>query len=159
MCVCLCSQALRGVSALPEGPVHRRRQLQQDLQRRDQDGGETGLEPPNTEHRDHSAVSHRLRGRVNNESMTCSVCSVVFRDSNAVNCSYKDETDCIVHFQYSEDDEGNSILSVVEKPGRGSHVRLAASRGLRGGGEREGGGGGPCGTGSDTCIFFWIRVS
>lgn len=102
---------------------------------------------------------HRLRGRVNNESITCSVCSVVFRDSNAVNCSYKDETDCIVHFQYSEDDEGNSILSVVEKPGRGSHVRLAASRGLRGGGEREGGGGGPCRTGSDTCVSFWIRVS
>lgn len=40
---------------------------------------------------------------------------LVFRDSNAVNCSYKDENDCIVHFQYSEDDDG-SVLSVVEKP-------------------------------------------
>lgn len=40
----------------------------------------------------------------------------VFHDSNAVNCSYKDEDDCIVHFQYYEDDD-KSILSVVKKPG------------------------------------------
>lgn len=33
-----------------------------------------------------------------------------------MNCSYKDEDDCIVHFQYYEDDD-KSILSVVEKPG------------------------------------------
>lgn len=50
--------------------------------------------------------------------MILSVRPAVFRDSNAVNCSYKDENDCIVHFQYSEDDNGNSVLSVVEKPGR-----------------------------------------
>lgn len=38
-----------------------------------------------------------------------------FRDTNAVNCSYKDVNDCVVHFQYSEDDTG-SILSVVKEP-------------------------------------------
>lgn len=41
---------------------------------------------------------------------------LVFHDSNAVNCSYKDVEDCIVHFQYYEDDSGKSILFVVKEP-------------------------------------------
>lgn len=39
-----------------------------------------------------------------------------FKDPNAVNCSYKDENDCIVHFQYYEDKTGKSILYVVKEP-------------------------------------------
>ncbi|KAG7504767.1 hypothetical protein JOB18_016515 [Solea senegalensis] len=36
--------------------------------------------------------------------------------TNAVNCSYKDEVDCVVHFQYYEDETGKSILFVVKEP-------------------------------------------
>ncbi|XP_034567926.1 integrin beta-3-like [Notolabrus celidotus] len=35
---------------------------------------------------------------------------------NAVNCSYKDENDCVQHFQYYEEDTGKSILYVVKEP-------------------------------------------
>ncbi|XP_075941693.1 integrin beta-3a [Anarhichas minor] len=38
------------------------------------------------------------------------------RNKNAVNCSYKDEDDCIEHFQYYEDENGKSILYVVKEP-------------------------------------------
>uniref|UniRef100_A0A674NLW0 Integrin beta n=1 Tax=Takifugu rubripes TaxID=31033 RepID=A0A674NLW0_TAKRU len=41
---------------------------------------------------------------------------IIFQDNNAVNCSYKDEDDCVVHFQYYEDRSGKSILFVVNKP-------------------------------------------
>lgn len=41
----------------------------------------------------------------------------VLHDSNAVNCSYKDENDCVEHFQYYEDESGKSILYVVKEPG------------------------------------------
>ncbi|KAL6103187.1 itgb3 [Pungitius sinensis] len=41
---------------------------------------------------------------------------LVFHDANAVNCSYKDENDCVVHFQYYEDGSGKSILDVVKEP-------------------------------------------
>lgn len=40
----------------------------------------------------------------------------VSQDSNAVNCSYKDENDCVQHFQYFEDQSGKSILYVVKEP-------------------------------------------
>lgn len=36
---------------------------------------------------------------------------------NGVNCSYKDENDCVQHFQYYVDVAGKSILSVVKEPG------------------------------------------
>ncbi|KAM4534859.1 integrin beta-3a [Fundulus diaphanus] len=39
-----------------------------------------------------------------------------FQEQNTVNCSYKDENDCIVHFQYYEDKTGNSVLYVVKEP-------------------------------------------
>ncbi|OBS65129.1 hypothetical protein A6R68_06330 [Neotoma lepida] len=35
---------------------------------------------------------------------------------NAVNCTYKNEDDCVVRFQYSEDTSGRAILYVVEEP-------------------------------------------
>lgn len=38
--------------------------------------------------------------------------------TNAVNCSYKDENDCVVRFQYYEDVSGKSILFVVKEPGK-----------------------------------------
>uniref|UniRef100_A0A8C6WYM1 Integrin beta n=1 Tax=Neogobius melanostomus TaxID=47308 RepID=A0A8C6WYM1_9GOBI len=40
----------------------------------------------------------------------------VSQDSNSVNCSYKDENDCVQHFQYYEDESGKSILYVVKEP-------------------------------------------
>ncbi|XP_072298988.1 integrin beta-3a [Eucyclogobius newberryi] len=40
----------------------------------------------------------------------------VSQSSNAVNCSYKDENDCVQHFQYYEDDSGKSVLYVVKEP-------------------------------------------
>ncbi|GLD49064.1 integrin beta-3-like protein [Lates japonicus] len=43
------------------------------------------------------------------------VVELVFHDRNAVNCSYKDENDCVVHFQYYEDDSGKSNLFVVKE--------------------------------------------
>lgn len=41
----------------------------------------------------------------------------MYHETNAVNCSYKDETDCVVHFQYYEDESGKSILFVTKEPG------------------------------------------
>ncbi|XP_044531065.1 integrin beta-3 [Gracilinanus agilis] len=35
---------------------------------------------------------------------------------DAVNCTYKDENDCVVRFQYYEDSSGKSILYVVDEP-------------------------------------------
>ncbi|XP_078293641.1 integrin beta-3-like [Panthera onca] len=35
---------------------------------------------------------------------------------DAVNCTYKNEDDCVVRFQYYEDSSGKSILYVVEEP-------------------------------------------
>lgn len=41
----------------------------------------------------------------------------VFHDKNAVNCTYKDEDDCVQRFQYYEDNSGKSVLSLVKEPG------------------------------------------
>nr|XP_046271838.1 integrin beta-3a [Scatophagus argus] len=41
---------------------------------------------------------------------------LVLSYTNGVNCSYKDENDCVVHFQYYEDESGKSILVVVKEP-------------------------------------------
>ncbi|KAH0626927.1 hypothetical protein JD844_002230 [Phrynosoma platyrhinos] len=38
------------------------------------------------------------------------------KGENAVNCTYKDEDDCVVRFQYYEDSSGKSILYVIEEP-------------------------------------------
>ncbi|KAM7387323.1 hypothetical protein PAMA_009783 [Pampus argenteus] len=37
-------------------------------------------------------------------------------EKNAVDCSYRDENNCVVRFQYYEDNSGKSILSVVKEP-------------------------------------------
>lgn len=42
----------------------------------------------------------------------------VLHDTNAVNCTYKDENDCVERFQYYEDASGKSILFVVREPGK-----------------------------------------
>ncbi|XP_076853299.1 integrin beta-3a [Brachyhypopomus gauderio] len=41
---------------------------------------------------------------------------LVFHEKSAVNCTYKDEDDCVNHFQYYEDISGNSILYLVKEP-------------------------------------------
>ncbi|KPP71821.1 hypothetical protein Z043_109221 [Scleropages formosus] len=35
---------------------------------------------------------------------------------NGVNCTYKDENDCIMYFQYYEDSSSRSILSIIKEP-------------------------------------------
>lgn len=47
----------------------------------------------------------------------CRLYPTAFNDRNAVNCSYQDENDCVVHFQYYEDESGKSILLVVKELG------------------------------------------
>lgn len=42
----------------------------------------------------------------------------MLHDTNAVNCTYKDEDDCVERFQYYEDASGKSILYVVKEPGK-----------------------------------------
>ncbi|XP_061761391.1 integrin beta-3-like [Nerophis ophidion] len=44
------------------------------------------------------------------------VTEIEFHSKNAVNCSYKDENDCVEHFQYYEDESGKSILYVIKEP-------------------------------------------
>ncbi|KYO46518.1 integrin beta-3 isoform X1 [Alligator mississippiensis] len=38
------------------------------------------------------------------------------KGKDAVNCTYKDENDCVVRFQYYEDSSGKSILYVIKEP-------------------------------------------
>nr|XP_033774857.1 integrin beta-3 [Geotrypetes seraphini] len=44
-----------------------------------------------------------------------SVMELVDNGKNAVNCTYKDENDCVVRFQYHEDVSGKSILYVISE--------------------------------------------
>lgn len=46
-------------------------------------------------------------------------------ETNAVNCTYKDEDDCVERFQYHEDASGKSILYVVKEPGKSNLASLA----------------------------------
>ncbi|XP_054463425.1 integrin beta-3-like [Anoplopoma fimbria] len=41
---------------------------------------------------------------------------LVLDSQNSVNCSYKDDNDCVEHFLYYEDESGKSILYVVKEP-------------------------------------------
>uniref|UniRef100_A0A7N8XYW3 Integrin beta n=1 Tax=Mastacembelus armatus TaxID=205130 RepID=A0A7N8XYW3_9TELE len=67
---------------------------------------------------------HFKRGQYTEDNSCNRICKdeiklveeLVFNDRNAVNCSYKDENDCVVHFQYYEDESGKSILFVVKEP-------------------------------------------
>lgn len=47
----------------------------------------------------------------------------VLHDTNAVNCTYKDEDDCVERFQYYEDTSGKSILFVIKEPGKRAPLR------------------------------------
>ncbi|XP_026063719.1 integrin beta-3a [Carassius auratus] len=44
------------------------------------------------------------------------VIELVFHEKNSVNCSYKDEDDCVQNFQYYEDASGKSFLYLVKEP-------------------------------------------
>ncbi|OCT62291.1 integrin beta-3 isoform X1 [Xenopus laevis] len=44
-----------------------------------------------------------------------SVTELVDNGKNAVNCTYKDENDCVVRFQYHEDASGKSVLYVINE--------------------------------------------
>uniref|UniRef100_A0A8C9ZK10 Integrin beta n=1 Tax=Sander lucioperca TaxID=283035 RepID=A0A8C9ZK10_SANLU len=67
---------------------------------------------------------HFKRGQYTDDNSCSRICKdeikvvdeLVFHDRLAVNCSYKDENDCVVYFQYYEDESGKSILFVVKEP-------------------------------------------
>ncbi|KAM9784077.1 integrin beta-3-like isoform X2 [Syngnathus typhle] len=67
---------------------------------------------------------HFKRGQYTDDNSCSRICrdeirvvtQLEFLSKNAVNCSYKDENDCVEHFQYYEDDSGKSILFVIKEP-------------------------------------------
>ncbi|KAK9530354.1 hypothetical protein VZT92_011860 [Zoarces viviparus] len=67
---------------------------------------------------------HFKRGKLFDDNTCSRICKdeivlvdeIVLHDTNAVNCTYKDEDDCVEHFQYYEDASGKSILFVVKEP-------------------------------------------
>uniref|UniRef100_A0A8C1V8E0 Integrin beta n=1 Tax=Cyprinus carpio TaxID=7962 RepID=A0A8C1V8E0_CYPCA len=67
---------------------------------------------------------HFKRGKLFDDDTCTRICrdeirlvdDLVFHDKNAVNCTYKDEDDCVQRFQYYEDNSGKSILSLVKEP-------------------------------------------
>ncbi|XP_057673179.1 integrin beta-3-like isoform X2 [Corythoichthys intestinalis] len=67
---------------------------------------------------------HFKRGQYTEDESCSRICKdqikvvtqLEFLSENAVNCSYKDENDCVEHFQYYEDESGKSILFVIEEP-------------------------------------------
>uniref|UniRef100_A0A672JH55 Integrin beta n=1 Tax=Salarias fasciatus TaxID=181472 RepID=A0A672JH55_SALFA len=67
---------------------------------------------------------HFKRGRLFDDNTCSRICKdeivlvdkLELNDTNAVNCTYKDEDDCVERFQYYEDANGKSILFVVREP-------------------------------------------
>ncbi|XP_030629436.1 integrin beta-3b [Chanos chanos] len=67
---------------------------------------------------------HFSRGKLFEDETCARICrdeiqlvdDLVLHDKNAVNCTYKDEDDCVQRFQYYEDASGKSILFVVKEP-------------------------------------------
>ncbi|XP_044033604.1 integrin beta-3-like isoform X1 [Siniperca chuatsi] len=67
---------------------------------------------------------HFKRGKLFDDNTCSRICKdeivlvdeLVLHDTNAVNCTYKDENDCVERFQYYEDASGKSILFVVKEP-------------------------------------------
>ncbi|XP_067334038.1 integrin beta-3-like [Channa argus] len=67
---------------------------------------------------------HFKRGQYTKDDSCSRICKdeikvvveLLFSDKNAVNCSYKDENDCVEYFQYYEDESGKSILYVLKEP-------------------------------------------
>ncbi|RXN09628.1 integrin beta-3 [Labeo rohita] len=74
--------------------------------------------------RDCVECKHFKRGKLFDDNTCTQICrdeirlvdDLVFHDKNAVNCTYKDEDDCVQRFQYYEDNSGKSILSLVKEP-------------------------------------------
>ncbi|MGH0130541.1 UNVERIFIED_CONTAM: hypothetical protein FKN15_016319 [Acipenser sinensis] len=70
------------------------------------------------------------RGKLNDDKTCARICrdeiilvkDLGLHDKNAMNCTYKDEDDCVVRFQYYEDASGTSVLYVVEERDRPSLV-------------------------------------
>uniref|UniRef100_A0A8C1Z308 Integrin beta n=1 Tax=Cyprinus carpio TaxID=7962 RepID=A0A8C1Z308_CYPCA len=66
---------------------------------------------------------HFKRGKLFDDDTCTRICRDEIRlvddlgtSINAVNCTYKDEDDCVQRFQYYEDNSGKSILSLVKEP-------------------------------------------
>lgn len=67
---------------------------------------------------------HFKRGRLYDDNSCSRICrdeiqlvdELSFQGKNAQNCTYKNEDDCVQHFQYFEDASGKSILYVVKVP-------------------------------------------
>ncbi|KAG5262643.1 hypothetical protein AALO_G00277250 [Alosa alosa] len=67
---------------------------------------------------------HFQRGKLFEDTSCTRICrdeiklvdDIVFHDKNAVNCTYKDEDDCVQRFQYYEEASGQSVLFVVKEP-------------------------------------------
>ncbi|XP_029015387.1 integrin beta-3-like [Betta splendens] len=72
--------------------------------------------------RDCIECQHFQRGQYTKDGSCSRICKDDIREveklgvneNNAVNCSYKDENDCVVRFQYYEDESGKSILLLVK---------------------------------------------
>ncbi|XP_063040848.1 integrin beta-3-like [Engraulis encrasicolus] len=68
--------------------------------------------------------NHYKRGPLFEDNICRRVCSdriklvdeIIHRESNALNCTYKDENDCLQYIQYYEDPSGISILFVNKEP-------------------------------------------
>ncbi|KAM3864048.1 integrin beta-3-like [Diretmus argenteus] len=68
--------------------------------------------------------AHFKRGKLTEDHSCSRICrdeiqlveELAFHEKNAINCTYKDDYDCVQHFQYYGDESGNSILSVVKEP-------------------------------------------
>ncbi|XP_051925340.1 integrin beta-3-like isoform X1 [Hippocampus zosterae] len=67
---------------------------------------------------------HFKRGKLAEDKACARICKdeivlveeLALHHTNAVNCTYKDEDDCVQRFQYYEDAGGKSILFVVKQP-------------------------------------------
>lgn len=61
---------------------------------------------------------HKVEQSIKGVIVTSTFFHTELHDTNAVNCTYKDENDCVERFQYYEDASGKSILFVVKEPGK-----------------------------------------
>ncbi|XP_006638232.3 integrin beta-3a [Lepisosteus oculatus] len=67
---------------------------------------------------------HFKRGKLFDDNSCARICQdesqlvedLTNHDKNAVNCTYKDENDCVERFQYYEDPSGKSVLYIVKEP-------------------------------------------
>lgn len=62
--------------------------------------------------------THFTKKKQNKTEEAFSFLPAAFNQNNAVNCTYKDEDDCVERFQYFEEASGKSILFVIKEPGK-----------------------------------------